>query len=340
MDAVTTNLRRWWWIALIGAWLATAACLSLGPTRRAEPSFPHRVHVVDNGLACSFCHAAATAGERPGQPPPELCAQCHDRFDADKPPERRIAAFYDENSRYKTVADASLPADVRFSHRAHVTDAKLECAACHGDVGEQTEVPLAPLVQKAACMDCHAQYGKANACSECHSTIDELWQPRSHAQGWIEGHGHVVRHGSELSADRCDLCHIEGSGCTSCHEQMAPRDHNQTFRLRTHGLAASMDRSRCHVCHKQDSCEQCHQSTRPRNHRGAFGSPQQGHCIGCHLPLADSGCAVCHRSTPSHDLATPLPPSHSPAMNCRMCHGNGQPLPHPDGGHVCTSCHR
>jgi hypothetical protein len=27
-------------------------------------------------------------------------------------------------------------------------------------------------------------------------------------------------------------------------------------------------------------------------------------------------------------------------MNCRMCHGHGQPLNHADNGTECTSCHR
>jgi hypothetical protein len=39
-------------------------------------------------------------------------------------------------------------------------------------------------------------------------------------------------------------------------------------------------------------------------------------------------------------MATPLPPDHNAGMNCRMCHGNGQPLPHVDNGQQCTSCHQ
>jgi hypothetical protein len=103
---------------------------------------------------------------------------------------------------------------------------------------------------------------------------------------------------------------------------------------------ASIDRTRCMVCHTQDSCQQCHESTRPTNHRAGWGTSQQRHCVGCHLPLADTGCAVCHQDAPSHQLATPLPGDHNPGMSCRLCHGNGVRLPHPDGGHACTACHR
>jgi hypothetical protein len=55
--------------------------------------------------------------------------------------------------------------------------------------------------------------------------------------------------------------------------------------------------------------------------------------------LSSTSCGVCHKGTPSHALATPLPPDHVPGMNCRMCHGNGQPLPHVDNGDSCTLCH-
>jgi hypothetical protein len=342
MDLLTRRAapaRRWaTWLAL-GVWLVVAACLSM-PARRAEPSFPHRVHVVDNQLACTFCHGGVRADDEPGMPPPELCATCHDRIDPEKPPERRVRAFYDEASRYRTVATSGLTGDVAFSHRVHVTGAKLECDACHGDVAAQDAVPLEPLAVKADCMDCHAKHGRANECADCHREIGRQWVPPTHDAGWIRVHGDRVHEGSGASADRCTLCHEQATGCDVCHQQQMPRSHDNAFRTRTHGLQAAIDRSRCMVCHKTDSCQQCHETTRPRSHRGGFGTPQNRHCVSCHLPLADTGCRVCHPSAPSHDLAAPLPPDHVPSMNCRGCHGNGVRLPHPDGGHACTACHK
>lgn len=341
MEALSRRpIRRRAWLAAAFAWAFAAACLSLQTPRRSEPSFPHKVHVVDNKLACTFCHTGVTTRDVPGTPPPELCATCHDKFDADKPPERRVAAFFDGSSRYKKVAESGVPGDVTFSHRHHVAEAKLDCTSCHGEVGEQTEVPLGPMVKKSDCMDCHARYGKANACSECHAQTNETTVPPSHAQDWLHGHGERVRCGTGLSQDRCELCHQQSSSCTACHQEQAPRDHDNTFRTRTHGLQAAFDRSRCMTCHTQDSCQQCHETTRPRSHRGGYGDPQNRHCVSCHLPVQETSCVVCHDGAPSHDSATPLPPGHVAGMNCRMCHGNGQPLPHPDGGHSCTSCHR
>ena len=75
------------------------------------------------------------------------------------------------------------------------------------------------------------------------------------------------------------------------------------------------------------------------SHTGSFGGTTSNHCVGCHLPLATTECYTCHKSTPSHETATPLPAGHTAGMNCRMCHGHGQPLPHADKGDACSTCH-
>lgn len=328
------------WIGVALAGLSVAACLGLAEPRRSEPSFPHAVHLQDKQLDCAFCHGTARSSDEPGMPPPELCTTCHERFDPEKPPERRLAAFYGERGRYRKVADATLPEDIRFSHRRHVTDARLDCIDCHGDVAAQTEVPLGPLVVKDDCMSCHERVGKRNECRECHVGIDRSTRPPTHDAGFGRAHGEVFRHASTRSVDRCTLCHDEATGCRACHEREAPRDHDNGFRLRGHGLVAALDRARCSTCHTRDSCTECHQDTRPRSHRAGFGAPANRHCGGCHSSAAEEGCAVCHQGTPSHAAANPLPADHHPGMNCRMCHGNGVVLRHEDPGLSCTSCHR
>ncbi|MGE3172399.1 MAG: cytochrome c3 family protein [Planctomycetota bacterium] len=341
MDVLTDPARRRWlpWLLIVAlAAIAAASCLGTGRGGRDEPSFPHRVHVVDAALSCDFCHLAATTQEQPGSPPPELCAPCHDRVDEGKPADRRLAAFFDGGD-YRKLAAAAVPGDVVFSHRAHIASG-VDCRECHRDIDRQEAVPVAPLVQKDQCMDCHAARAVEGGCATCHRELDRGTAPRSHDRGWHHAHGAVARSGSTASQDRCALCHTESTGCRTCHQLEAPRDHDHRFRQRTHGFAASLDRERCAECHTADSCAQCHQTTRPQSHRGGFGGPAQRHCTGCHLPLQDNGCRVCHRATPAHDLATMLPPDHNAAMNCRLCHGAGVRLPHPDGGHVCTACHR
>ena len=46
------------------------------------------------------------------------------------------------------------------------------------------------------------------------------------------------------------------------------------------------------------------------------------------------------RDTPPPTDEFTLPPGHTPAMNCRQCHGRGVPLLHVDNGTECITCHR
>jgi hypothetical protein len=103
---------------------------------------------------------------------------------------------------------------------------------------------------------------------------------------------------------------------------------------------AAMDRDNCMVCHRADSCVRCHEEVLPLNHTGMWGSPKDTHCFSCHFPLKSTSCFVCHKSTPSHSDATPLPANHSPASDCRACHGMDARLPHVDNGDDCTICHK
>lgn len=324
--------------ALCGlGYLSAVACLSTSRSLRA-PLFPHAIHVGEHGIACITCHPDTATERNAGMPPPELCAPCHDAIDPGKPAARTIAGLFDASGEWIGPKALPLSDEILFSHADHACS--LECDACHDDPDAPRDESR-PLQAKAECMGCHQERARPDAsCATCHRDVDENWLPPSHQHNWPHRHGGVVRMGSDASVDACELCHDPVASCAACHHNQAPADHGHHFRTRGHGIAAAIDRARCATCHTQDSCTQCHQTTRPRSHRAGFGETANRHCVGCHLPVQDNGCAACHPSTPSHDLATPLPASHLPSMNCRACHGAGQPLPHPDGGHVCTACHR
>jgi len=201
----------------------------------------------------------------------------------------------------------------------------------------------------ASCGVCHdaKQFPEQGRCDVCHVTT----KPADHERLWKDLHGQVVRRDSENVSGRCAFCHSKPgfpleSRCTGCHLTEPPRDHSQSWRVDGgHGLAAALDRSRCEACHTTDSCIACHQTTAPRSHRGRWGSPRDTHCVNCHLPLradAPDGCGVCHKGTPSHSSAPPMPaqPPHRPDLACRKCHAGSATLPHADNGTNCVLCHR
>ncbi len=331
-------------VLCLGALLCLAGCFLVdGLTQSEQPfAFSHRLH-VEEGLECSDCHSSWEDSEDAGMPRPAQCALCHAQLDAEKTPDRRVATLFEDQT-FRATRAGQQSDEVLFSHQSHATRAQ-DCMVCHADVGSDdgTLAKHGPELRMTmeACLACHdAGTGpREPECAACHQEIRAGVAPPSHRANWTRYHGTVVRARADERANQCALCH-KPEECTGCHQVQLPENHNNYWLRRAHGLTASMDRDSCATCHDSDSCERCHQEIPPQSHVASWGDPIDRHCLACHEPLRGESCRVCHAATPSHDMATPLPPDHQPGMNCRLCHGNGQPLPHEDNGQTCTSCHR
>ena len=315
--------------------IAVASCRSTRPPVVAV-RFDHGAHLAQPGMTCGFCHQEDDDGHMQIVGP-QLCVPCHED-QGRGPPDFDVRGEFDASGRHHSTGVAVLSEELRFRHGPHVR--LTSCATCHGDIASSDGIPP-PAIGKDDCMGCHAREGASNECSTCHREVDRSFVPPTHDTGWHERHCFVARAGIGTAVvDRCELCHERESSCTACHREQMPRDHTNFWRERGHGIAVRIDRNRCAVCHEPDACSSCHDHTRPRSHTPGFGSPRNRHCIGCHSPIQDAGCATCHRSGAPQHLAVPLPPDHHPAMNCRLCHGVDVRLPHPDPGTACTTCHR
>jgi hypothetical protein len=304
------------------------------PLRTLE--FSHRLHVEDQGLDCTDCHAGAEDSDEPGMPAPLQCALCHEDLDAEKPPELKIATLF-VDGKLRAEHASALPDEVIFSHLLHVSTGQ-ECAACHGKIEESDGIGPEVAVDMDECMSCHASRAVANECTTCHSQLSQDRPPPSHDLAWREVHGSVVRARSTELLDDCYLCHSESS-CATCHEIDPPQDHTNYWRRRGHAFSAAFDRDRCAACHQPDACNRCHEQALPLSHAGSWGGTLSNHCLSCHFPLRREGCVTCHKGTPSHALAPPKPPDHFAGMDCRQCHGLSAPLPHVDNGSDCNICH-
>lgn len=299
-------------------------------------AFSHQVHVEGEKLRCTSCHESYAVSDDPGMPSADSCQACHDEIDADAPPEKQVSTLFDGDT-FKAAHASKLSSEVIFSHKLHARDDST-CGACHTGIQANEVIDEDVGVRMSACMDCHAERGVANQCATCHTQIREDWAPENHRHEWIRMHGSVVRADTGNAGDTCAMCHTE-SQCIDCHEVQPPQSHTNFFRLRGHGMIASMDRDSCFACHRTDSCDKCHENTLPLSHTGSFGGTRSTHCLGCHFPLKGESCFACHKTAPSHALAAPKPPWHTPAMNCRQCHGLSAPLPHVDNGSDCNACH-
>jgi hypothetical protein len=226
--------------------------------------------------------------------------------------------------------------DLRFSHAVHF-ERNVPCADCHRELDD----PETRVTSVDFCAGCHREEGVGSNCAICHEETRKTTRPPSHeGPAWMRIHGRSVAQGLGLAhPENCNLCHSKGY-CDNCHHVEKPRDHTEFFRQRGHGIRAGIERERCMACHEENFCVRCHRDTKPRDHFTAvWGGRISNHCLRCHEPLGESRCSVCHRGTPSHLEATPIPPPPHPsaASNCYTCHLRP---PHADNGEPCTFCHR
>jgi len=327
-----------------GAAILLSSCSlvqAIFPSPAPQPRpFNHEAHTV-RGISCADCHEGSEKEAKAGMPSKAFCMNCHEDLDKekDKPVEKKVAWFLDEKGEPVWASFGRQKEEIKFSHGAHV--GKASCTDCHAGMDKNTGLlPRGPQ-RMTSCVSCHQEKAPTwTDCSVCHRSLDRNQKPENHFQLWTKSHGTCARQGAEVAtANNCSLCHQQNS-CTTCHQTVPPQDHNEFWRIKAHGFAAGLDRSRCSTCHTTDSCTACHKVTAPMSHAAGWNAPREGHCKSCHVPVQSSGsCAVCHKDTPSHALLSPPKPSwHTANMVCTSCHG--ATLKHPDNGDNCNACHR
>lgn len=148
------------------ALLAAAGWLLLLPAAPvAQPmEFNHARH---GGLGCTTCHRGAGVAARAELPAIAVCAKCHATLPGGADATRWEAL---QQTGLAWVRVTNLPSHVMFSHRRHVTLARLECASCHADIGRGTAPPSrAPVrLEMSTCLGCHTREGASEDCAACH----------------------------------------------------------------------------------------------------------------------------------------------------------------------------
>jgi hypothetical protein len=321
--------------------------------------FTHQVHVVGEEMDCEECHAGGKTEGKAGMPTLESCIDCHDEPKKGSKEEKAILELKARERFKKPLWGAEIPSDLKYDHGAHgdVTyvlpsgqKKPLECQDCHGDVGGSERTPDSTTPPMELCTDCHAlgkPAGKEedkgipgvelNACNVCHETFEKDTAPEDHKGLWKRAHGEAMKFGlDEEESKRCGYCHREDF-CTDCHMREEPQSHTHFFRLRGHGIDATLNRDRCSTCHLEDACVRCHLSTRPQTHVAAsWATGLQRHCTGCHIPVDSTRCVVCHKKA-DHLNAPLFPRDGAHTGNCTMvCHTRK----HVDPGLACTDCHK
>ncbi|MBI1910087.1 MAG: hypothetical protein HYS22_07965 [Deltaproteobacteria bacterium] len=261
-----------------------------GPLMKEATSFPHQVHLTDEGvsdanggspLTCPECHSPSPLIRLPQPTMQRICSNCHEWEEALEPIFSKLA---------------------RVEHPGRVEG--LSCPSCHGPMEEieeptggigtlvlyphSTEVARTRgpgwqdhgLRQDASCPVCHAggvSYKERTipACTSCH----DIFKPQNylaqmpHPDGWRIGH--VIQ--ARRTVEPCTTCHSNLSYCRDCHrkEGVTLRDLHHTDFMRIsrgrmrHGLTATQSSvAVCAVCHtpqefqkregREEVCTRCH----------------------------------------------------------------------------------
>jgi hypothetical protein len=130
--------------------------------------FSHKNHAGDRKIPCQYCHSSARRSITSGIPPMNTCMGCHKLVGLDLEPIKKLTKHYQENDPIQWVKVHDLPDFVRFSHKVHVSGAKLECQECHGKVEEMDVVEQVAPLQMGWCLSCHHEKNAKTDCITCH----------------------------------------------------------------------------------------------------------------------------------------------------------------------------
>jgi hypothetical protein len=132
-------------------------------------AFSHKAHVAQ-GMKCLDCHPIRGDGFQAGFPREAACMGCHATVKKESAQIRKLAEFAQSRKPVPWARVYTIPAYVWFSHASHFTDAKIECQACHGPVGEREVLGKERPTNMHSCMQCHAKHGASNGCDFCHNS--------------------------------------------------------------------------------------------------------------------------------------------------------------------------
>ena len=165
-------------LVLLGGLAVWAMQRSAAAPAIVQPiAFDHHRHVSGkDGIRCVTCHSSADNQIFAGVPQVDNCMNCHAIVTRMSPKKLERKP---ELAKLKQFAAAGLipwqrvyrePDYVFFSHRRHVAVAKIECAACHGNMSDLSTPPIRPVINQSMgwCISCHVQRQASRDCISCH----------------------------------------------------------------------------------------------------------------------------------------------------------------------------
>ena len=140
----------------------------LRPTPVQPIDFPHKTHVA-KGVMCTDCHESVAKGPVAGIPSVKTCMICHESIATDRPLIQQVTDYAKRKVELPWQRVYGYPSEshVRFQHAPHIR-AQVDCATCHGNLGEQTVAERKVDLNMGFCVNCHRARQASNDCLTCH----------------------------------------------------------------------------------------------------------------------------------------------------------------------------
>ena len=148
--------------------------------------FSHKVHVVDHGMDCRFCHTSVEEGRHAGVPSLDICMSCHLTVKSSSPHIQKLVQAYTDKEPVIWEKVHLLPDFVKFHHGLHIKalagggvggippsgeKVKKACTICHGPVENMGLMYQHNSLSMGQCVQCHRENkhkGASDECSKCH----------------------------------------------------------------------------------------------------------------------------------------------------------------------------
>ncbi|MBN1932372.1 MAG: cytochrome c3 family protein [Desulfobacterales bacterium] len=121
--------------SLIVGWMIFPSLLY---SKKKQPiDFNHVLHVEAVDQGCESCHYIREDGSFSGVPKLAQCVDCHEEVQGEDPEEAKFVNEYvAEGKEVPWLVYSRQPDCVFFSHVTHTKMAEMDCATCHGAIGE------------------------------------------------------------------------------------------------------------------------------------------------------------------------------------------------------------
>ncbi|HTA90225.1 MAG TPA: hypothetical protein VK745_11635 [Polyangiaceae bacterium] len=321
--------------------------LSWGADRRVSG---HRVHVVDQHIACNQCHELNASSV--GVVSPIRCANCH----AARATIEHAARLAEQRFGPGVHADCvNCHAFTNLSSPADTLDGGVlepygpgNCVRCHAQA--QGQIPAVTVHASVACLNCHRPHQDQKPvsadCAGCHHDIQTAHAALGKSPNGVCTTCHAHQHAPASAAL---------ASCVECHSKTQPIVPASALFAGGHTQCVGCHQPHAFESSKAVDCRSCHANVVVF---AAARVPEHARCTSCHSPhdvRSDPGaaCVKCHSNVHSdhpersghgacvtcHEPHPAVEQAHAQARACNGCHRVAESDHDVHGGAPCQSCH-